>query len=237
MTLGLGDFLKHLNEQFARAKAIKTGVWTSQGAQVEVPADASQYAKQVEAKIEEVKQRPPVGHEWIGEPGNRIVSLDRRTRDVYENGISIRSELGEDAEDKITSWLRYYPLGGKLRIDTDGAVLGFKQGIGYLIGWLGEEPGVKKEEARGFYLPYEYEYIPTDILCVDTGERLSKYTNEDIYEILNPLTGRIPQNAILNMTIYGDLVYTNENGEEFYLLNVHKDEWFPNHLMKENENA
>ena len=233
--LGLGEFIGILQPQFERTKQIRDGVWQPESKVTVIPEEATSYAEEVVAIVEEVKRRPPVGHEWIGEPGNRIVELSKATRDVYEKGVSIRSELGDNAEEKITSWLRYYPLGGKLRIDTDGAVLGFNKGIGYLIGWLGEEPGVKKEEPRGFYLPHEYEFVPTDIRDVQTGELLSKVAKEPIDWILNELTLRAPFNAVLNLTIYGDLVYETEKGKELKLANVHKDIWFPNHLTQETD--
>jgi hypothetical protein len=231
--LELYDLCESLDELIERTKQIRNGVWVPQGPETKVPEAAGNYATQVVEKVEEVKQRPPVGHEWIGEPGTRIVDLSRATRDVYESGASIRAELGENAEEKITSWLRYYPQGGKLRIDTDGAVLGFKQGVGYLIGWLGEEPGVKPEESRGFYLPHEYEFVPTDIIDVQTGERLSQVAAEPIEWVLNTLTRHnIPFNAVLNMTIYGDLVYVRENGQEQKIVTLHKDVWFPGQLRE-----
>jgi hypothetical protein len=230
--LELDDLCESLDELIERTKQIRNGVWVPEGPETKVPDAAGNYATQVVEKVEEVKQRPPVGHEWIGEPGTRIVDLSRATRDVYESGASIRAELGENAEEKITSWLRYYPQGGKLRIDTDGAVLGFKQGIGYLIGWLGDEPGVKPEESRGFYLPHEYEFVPTDVIDVQTGERLSQVAAEPIDWVLNTLTRHnIPFNALLNMTIYGDLVYVRENGQEQKIVTLHKDVWFPGQLM------
>jgi hypothetical protein len=228
--LNLTPLLELLDDLIERTKQIKNGVWVPEGPAATVSADADQYATQVVRKVEDVKQRPPVGHEWIGEPGERVVELSRATRDVYEKGVSIRAELGNSADEKITSWLRYYPLGGRLRIDTDGAVLGFKQGIGYLIGWLGEEPGVKQEEARGFYLPHEYEFVPTDIRDVKTGELLSRIAKEPIDWILDELALKVPQNAILNMTIYGDLVYETEKGTELKIATVHKDIWFRGHL-------
>jgi hypothetical protein len=236
--LGLEALCASLDELIERTKQIRNGVWVPEGPETKVPEDAGTYASEVVEKVEEVKQRPPVGHEWIGEPGDRIVDLSKATRDVYENGASIRAELGENADEKITSWLRYYPLGGRLRIDTDGAVLGFKQGVGYLIGWLGEEPGVKPEESRGFYLPHEYEFVPTDILDVQTGERLSKVAVEPIDWVLNTLTRHsVPFNAVLNMTIYGDLVYVLENGEEYKIVTLHKDVWFPGQLGDEKPEA
>lgn len=232
--LGLEDLCGGIDELIERTKQIRNGVWQPTGPETNVPEDAGNYANEVVEKVEEVKQRPPVGHEWIGDPGTRIVDLSKATRDVYENGASIRTELGENAEEKITSWLRYYPQGGKLRIDTDGAVLGFKQGVGYLIGWLGDEPDVKPEESRGFYLPHEYEFVPTDIIDVQTGERLSQVAAEPIDWVLDALTKvRLPFNAVLNMTIYGDLVYVRENGEEAKIVTLHKDVWFPGQLVTE----
>lgn len=228
--LGLGDFIGVLQPQFERTKQIRDGVWQPESKTTVIPEEATTYAEEVVAIVEEVKRRPPVGHEWIGEPGNRIVELSRATRDVYEKGVSIRPELGENADEKITSWLRYYPLGGKLRIDTDGAVLGFKKGIGYLIGWLGEEPDVDQEVPRGFYMPHEYEYVAMDVLDVQTGERLSKVAKESIEWLLDTLARRVPLNAVLNLTIYGDLVFTLSDGEERKIATVHKDVWFPGHL-------
>ena len=229
--LDLDPLCESLDELIERTKQIRNGVWVPVGPETKVPEDAGAYASEVVEKVEEVKQRPPVGHEWIGEPGTRIVQLSKATRDVYENGLSIRAELGDQADEKITSWLRYYPLGGKLRIDTDGAVLGFKQGVGYLVGWLGDEPIAQPEESRGFYLPHEYEFVPTDIIDVQTGERLSQVAAEPIDWVLNTLTRfNIPFNSVLNMTIYGDLVYVRENGDEHNIVNLHKDVWFPGHL-------
>jgi hypothetical protein len=231
--LALEDLCESLEQLIERTKQIRNGAWVPEASEVKVPQDAGKYANEVVEKVEEVKQRPPVGHEWIGEAGKRIVDLSRATRDVYESGASIRAELGENAEEKITSWLRYYPQGGKLRIDTDGAVLGFKQGVGYLIGWFGEEPGVKPEESRGFYLPHEYEFVPTDIIDVQTGERLSRVAAEPIDWVLNTLARHnIPFNAVLNMTIYGDLVYVRESGQEQKIVTVHKDVWFPGQLRE-----
>lgn len=231
--MDLDDFLKHLDLQIERTKQIKNGVWTPTGPGIQVTDDANKYATELVEKVEEVKKRPPVGNEWIGEPGERIVDLSRATRDVYEKGISIRKELGDDADKKITSWLRYYPQGGKLRIDTDGAILGFKQGVGYLIGWLGDEPGVKKEESRGFYLPHEYEFVATDIRDVHSGELLSNVTKEPIDWILDDLALKVPFNALLNITIYGDLVFTSDDGTEVKVASLHKDVWFPGHLPEE----
>jgi hypothetical protein len=231
--LNLTPLLELLGDLIDRSKQIKNGVWVPEGPAASVSEAADEYATQVVQKVEEVKQRPPVGHEWIGEPGERVVELSRATKDVYENGVSIRAELGKNASEKVTSWLRYYPLGGRLRIDTDGAVLGFKQGIGYLIGWLGAEPGVKEEEARGFYLPREYEFVPTDVRDVQSGVLLSKVAKESIDWILDALTSKVPFNALLNMTIYGDLVFTLENGTELKVVSLHKDVWFPGHLPED----
>lgn len=231
--LGLVELLNTLDHLIDRTKQIKNGVWAPEGIALSISSEADEYATEVVQRIEEVKLRPPVGCEWIGDPGERVVELKVATKDVYENGLSIKSELGFNADEKIKAWLRYYPQGGRLRVDTDGAVLGFKKGIGYLIGWFGDEPNVKQDEARGFYLPREYEFVPTDIRDVQTGALLSKVAKEPIDWILDALTSKVPFNALLNMTIYGDLVFTLENGTELKVASLHKDVWFPGHLPEE----
>lgn len=231
--LGLTPLLEALDELIYRTKQIKNGAWVPEGPAVTVSDAADKYATEVVKKVEEVKKRPPVGHEWIGEPGSRVVELRKATKDVYENGVSIREELGEYAEQKVASWLRYYPQGGRLRIDTDGAVLGFRQGIGYLIGWLGDEPGVQNAESRGFYLPKEYEFIPNDVRDLQTGQLLSQVAKDPIDWILDALNMTVPLNGLLNITIYGDLVFTSEDGSEQKIASLHKDVWFPGHLPEE----
>ena len=234
--LKLDSLLTKLDELIVRTRALKNGVWLPSEEEVRVSSEAADFASTITKKIDEIKKRPPVGHEWIGKPGNRIIELSRATRDVYENGRSIRDQLGGEATEKIDAWLRYYPLGGRLRVDSDGAVLGFKQGIGYLVGWFGDDPDVIDLETRGFYIQREYEYAGNNIKDLDSGILLTSCAKEAVDWIFARLVqNRVPDYSALNITNYGDLTFTNENGEEFLIARLHKDVWFPGHLVPEQE--
>ena len=227
--LKLSEDLEKLIE---RTKAIKNLVWIpTDTVQKPLPQDAQAYVKKIENVVEEVKRRPPVGSPWIGEKSKRKVQLNRALLDITENGESIKREFGDRADEKIRELLRYYPLGSDLRIDTDGAILGYKKGDPYLVGWLGEEPDVDPEEVRGFLLPHEYEFIATDILDIVTQVRLSTVAEEPIDDLLNALTAkRVPLNAVFNVSIYGDVVFTEADDTERKITMVHKGIWFPDQL-------
>lgn len=230
----LDDFLSLLDSLIDRTKAIRNGAWVPESIAAQMPGEAAKFAGEVSKKLEDVKSRPPVGHEWIGEPGQRIIELRKSTREVYENGVSIRSELGVAADSKIESWLRYYPQGGRLRVDTDGAVLGFKQGVGYLVGWFGEDPTNNPDSSTGFYLQKEYEFTGEDVCEVGTGILLSSVASESITWIISALQDlQIANGATLNVSNYGDLIFQTDSGDEVKVAHIHKDVWFPGHLLEE----
>ena len=221
-----------LDKLIERTKAIKNLVWVPKDTVPQpLSKDAQAYVKKIEDVVEEVKRRPPVGSPWIGEKSKRKVQLNRALLDITENGESIKHEFGEKADEKIRELLRYYPLGSDLRIDTDGAILGYKKGDPYLVGWVGEEPDVDPEEVRGFFLPHEYEFIATDILDIVTQVRLSTVAEEPIDDLLNALTAKnVPLNAVFNVSIYGDVVFTTADETERKITKVHKGIWFPEQL-------
>jgi hypothetical protein len=228
--LDMSDDVEKLIE---RAKAIKNHVWIpdDQIKTQPLPQDAQTYAKRIEEIVERVKQRPPVGSPWVGEKSKRKVQLNRALLDITENGNSIKHEFGDNADEKIREFLRYYPLGSDLHIDTDGAVLGYKKGEPYLVGWVGEEPDVNPEEVRGFLLPHEYEFVATDIVDIVTQQRLSDVAEEPIDTLLNALTvWGLPLNAVFNVSIYGDVVFTTTSDQERKITKVHKGIWFPGQL-------
>jgi hypothetical protein len=228
--LEMSDDVEKLIE---RAKAIKNNVWIAdEGAKAQpLPKDAQEYAERIEKIVEKVKQRPPVGSPWVGDKSNRKVQLNRALLDITEKGVSIKHEFGDKADEKIREFLRYYPLGSDLHIDTDGAVLGYKKGEPYLVGWMGEEPDVDPDEIRGFLLPHEYEFVATDVVDIVTQERLSDVAEEPIDALLNALTvWGLPLNAVFNVSIYGDVVFTTASDTERKITKVHKGIWFPGQL-------
>jgi hypothetical protein len=232
ISLQLEKLLAPLDELIDRTKLIKNAVWVPTGVETSVTPEAADFADKVKRKVEEVKRRPPVGHEWIGKPGDRLIELSRATKDVYEDGLSIKHQLGLDADEKIASWLRYYPMGGRLRVDTDGAVLGFNQGVGYLIGWFGEDPNSDNREDRGFYLPNDYVFVENDIRDNSAELLLSEVAVESVDWVINKLVeAEVPLNTELNMSNYGDVTYVSgESGEELLIATLHKDLWFPGQL-------
>lgn len=214
----------------SRVKGIIDGTFKPQQNTVIRNPAAKEYAEQIAEKLVEIRKRPPVGSPWEGEIGSRLLKLNKAMRDLTENGVSIRAELGEKAGEKITSFLRYFPLGGEVRVASDGAVMGFKKGDPYLIGWLGDEPGQTEDEIRGFYLPHSYTYRVNEIYVGNTGQILSKVADEPTDQLLNALrVWGLPEGSRLRLSIYGDLVFEPEEGEPRKITVVHKGIWFKDH--------
>lgn len=218
-----------VEEMITRTKQIRDLLWVpGVESSPALPKGAEEYAKEVTKKIEQIKRRPPVGSPWIGEHGARKVKLSKALRDITENGLSIKAELKPDPEQKITELLRYYPLGGDLRIDEDGAILGYVHGDPYLVGWLGEEPDVNPEEIRGFIDSRDYIFEGNDVRDSVTGQLLSDVAEEPIENLINGLNawGGLHIGSVFNVTEYGDIVFVTDDGESKLVTHVHKGIWF-----------
>jgi hypothetical protein len=192
-------------------------------------SEARDYAERIASKIEEIEKRPPVGSIWTGAKGTRKIAINKALRDVTENGVSIRSSLGPDADAVVSQWLRYYPMGGEAKVAADGAVMGFRQGTPYLIGWI----GIQQEEEtlpKGFFLDHDFEFTGTDVRDVQSGELLSKAAREPIDWLLDELAKAVPIGSVFNVTTYGQIVFEDFSGEFRKVANVHKDIWFPAQL-------
>jgi hypothetical protein len=214
-----------------RLKQIRDGVYFPEEAPAQVSVEAAEWAKEVEEKVLEIKKRPPIGHRWEGAKGKRKVDIDAKTRDVTENGASIRAELGSNPDEKITAWLRIHPKSGELHIDDDGAVMAYDKGLSYLVGWLGEEPKQQQDEIRGFFLDHEYVFEGDDIRDLDTEELLSEVADEPIDVLINALkVWGLPKGSLLNITIYGELVFETATGQTRNITIVHQGIWFPGQL-------
>lgn len=223
------DLVSRVDELIDRTRQIKDMVWIPNGESIEVPKDAKDYAKEVEVKIAKIKRRPPVGSPWIGEPGARRVKLSKALRDITDQGKSIKNELKPDPEEKIKEFLRIYPNGGDLRIDDDGAVLGYVKGDPILVGWLGEEPDVKSDEIRGFIDPRDYIFLGNDIKDAATGQLLSEVATEPIDALLNGLNawGGLKSGDVIHTTEYSDILFETESGELRKITKSHPGIWFP----------
>lgn len=226
-----------------RAKGIKSKAYVPQGSSPApattarpalAPEDADA-AKKVVEKVKLIEKRPPIGGEWTGPHGARKIRISRQTRDVTENGISIRNLLGEDPDAVVDAWLRYLPehQSGEARIADDGAVMAFKRGQAYLIGWLGEEPKpatATNGGLQGFALPYAYIFTGTDVREITSSRLLSKSAPESTKHLIAELSKRMTAEQLFEATEYGELFVTDENGVPDVLATVHKGVWFPGHL-------
>lgn len=227
------DVRVELEASLERMKAIGSGTWSPPTTQSPptIPADqdAKKYADDLAKKIAAIEKRPPVGSPWTGERGTRKIVINKALRDVTENGVSIRQSLGPNSDEIVSKWLRYYPAGGEAKVAPDGAVMGFKKGTPYLIGWLGGAPS-SEPEPTGFYLDHDFEFLGTDVRDIQSRELLSVMASEPIGWLLDELAQKIPIGSVFNVTNYGHVVFENANGEEVRISEVHKDVWFPGQL-------
>jgi hypothetical protein len=215
-----------------RLRQIESGVWTPKlDGKTDIIRDSevNSFTQKFSAKIDAIETRPPVGSVWTGAKGTRKIVIHKALNDVTENGVSIKTSLLPNADEVLTRWLRYYPMGGEAKVAPDGAVMGFRKGTPYLIGWL----GVQQEEVpepQGFFLDHEFEFIGTDIRDVQTGILLSKVSPEPIEWLLDELATGMPIDSVFNVTTYGQIVFEDETGEIRKVSNIHKDVWFPGQL-------
>lgn len=196
--------------------------------------DASATRRMID-KVKSIEKRPPIGGEWTGEPGHRRIRISRQTRDVTENGVSIRSQLGSDPEGVVDSWLRYIPerQSGEALIADDGAVMAFRKGQAYLIGWLGGEPEPMQPAQgilQGFALPYSYIFTGDDVREVTSNKYLSRSAPEKTKNLISQLGEHLEAEQMFEATQYGELFKTDAEGNPELLATAHKGIWFPGHL-------
>ena len=193
--------------------------------------------KAIVDKARAIEARPPIGSEWVGSPGTRKIRISRQMMDVTENGVSIRNQLGSNPEHVIEEWLRYFPQpnGGEARVADDGAVMAYKRGQAYLIGWLGEKPEAPAK-LQGFALPFEYIFTGEDVRDLLTGAVLSKVAREKPNKLLVTLGESLHKDDLFNVTAYGEVFVDGDLGEQRILATVHKDIWFPGHLPEVDPN-
>jgi hypothetical protein len=197
----------------------------------EKPEAVKEIEKEYETVKKDIEKRPPWGARWTGPKPSRELTLDRHTRDIYDsNGISVKHELGELGEKVTAMWLRYFPLGGEVWVDQDGATMAYIKGTPTMVGWFGPAPDEDTEDVRGFVLPREYEFTGADILDLQTGLHLSKNAGEPVADHIELLSKRLEAGSRLNITDYGDLFIPLVDGEPRRITRMHRGIWFPGHL-------
>jgi hypothetical protein len=222
------DLMANVN----RARAIQAGDYVSRkpAPVPEVASDHKEFAERLKAKKEEIIKRPPIGSEWLGSKGTRKIVISKVLRDVTENGVSIKSQLGPDPDEVVTSWLRYYPKGGEAKVADDGAVMGYSMGQAYLIGWLDIEKNATSGAVRGFELPYEYIFTGSDVRDVVSGKLLSTDATEPVTALIESLKSALSAGDFLTITPYGEILKPNESAEPGIAGVAHKNIWFKGHL-------
>lgn len=232
------DILSHIETLISRVRAIKNGTFTQPDVQTEpsvpdLPPEGQKYVTGVRDKLKEMEHRPPLGGKWSGSEPTRVLRISRAEHDLTENGVSIRQELGPDADKKIADFLRYYPSGGKVMAAADGAIRGFYKGDALLIGWLAGDPFESADSIRGFRLDFDYVFTGEDIVESGSQARLSDVAEESIEELIQALkTWGLPGDSPLMLTTYGDLVLMPEDDEPRKITKVHAGIWFPGHLVQ-----
>ena len=196
-----------------------------------VPEEAKEIKREYEAVRKEFEKRPPWGARWTGPKPARKLLLDRNTLDIYDdNGVSVKHELGEMSNQVTDMWLRYFPRGGEVFVDEDGAAMGYIKGLPKMIGWFGPAPDEESSTVRGFVLPREFEFDGSDVRDLESGALLSRNAGEPIMEHLALLAKTVPPGARLNITDYGDLFVPVIDGEPIRITRMHKGIWFPGQL-------
>jgi hypothetical protein len=216
-----------------RLRQISDGRWTKTPSTSLIESindrDAEQYARDLAKKLETMEKRPPVGSAWTGDIGTRKIVIHKALRDVTENGVSIRTSLLPNAEEVISRWLRYYPMGGEASVAADGAVMGYIKGTAHLIGWLGTQQEDEKDPL-GFFLEHDYEFTGTDVLDIESGQMLTKVATEPVDWIIKALAVGVPMDSTFNVTTYGQIIFYDENGLAHKIADIHNAVWFPGHL-------
>jgi hypothetical protein len=193
----------------------------------DVPSDVTDVYNETKKELD---KRPPLGSKWQGEKPQRKLTLDRATEDLYEDGLSVSIELGELKEQTITTWLRYFPRGGEVWVDPDGASMAYVKGIARMVGWFGPEPDGDEHEVRGFVVPRDYEFTGSDVRHLESGKLLTSSSVDSVREIIEVLSKHLVQNDRVSITDYGDMFNSVTEGVAKKITRAHKDTWFGGHL-------
>jgi hypothetical protein len=231
-TLSSLSIAQDFEASLERLRKIESGTWKAglvSSDDIIQDDEVKSFTQKFSKRIEAIEKRPPVGSVWTGAKGTRKIVIHKALNDVTENGISIKSSLLPNSDEVLARWLRYYPMGGEAKVAPDGAVMGFRKGTPYLIGWLGTQQE-EVSEPQGFFLDHEFEFLGKDIMDIQTGILLSKVSAEPIEWLLDELATAMPINSVFNVTTYGQIVFEDETQEIRKVANIHKDVWFPGQL-------
>jgi hypothetical protein len=218
-----------------RISAIRSGTFTPVAPEKpNVPEVKPEAVIEVEKRYEEatreMAKRPAWGSRWTGPKPRRKLSLHRGTRDIYENGVSVGAELGDLFDHTVTMWLRYFPNGGEVWVDEDGATMAYVKGDQTMIGWFGPTPDEYSENVRGFVIPRDFQFTGDDVIDLASQKLLSKSCKEAPAALIQTLRAKLEPGTGLGITEYGDLFVPVSEGEPKRVTWAHKDVWFTGQL-------
>lgn len=188
--------------------------------------------KKLEEVIKEYDKRPPLGEKWADSIPERVLKLNKQTRDLVDKqGNSVKQELGDFGDHVIKTWLSYYNASGEIFVAGDGAVMAFRQGVPTMIGWFGKRVGEDRDEVKGFVANHEYKLTDQDIVEISTNKTLAGNVVEYPHDLITELKNQeMAEDETLYITVYGDLFIQTEDGQPKKLANIAKDNWFTGHL-------
>jgi len=229
--LGVSDWARALK---TRIKKILDGTFEKPGAtltpSIAIADVPSEVVKSYDETKREIAKRPPLGSKWLGNKPSRKITLDRRTRDLYEDGLSVADELGKIREETVTTWLRHFPLGGEVWIAQDGAAMGYVKGVARMVGWFGPEPEGKSDSVRGFIIPKDFEFTGSDVKDLESGQFLSSSSEEPVGGLIEALLQSLGPGRRISITDYGDIFEPSTEGEPKRITRAHKGTWFEGQL-------
>lgn len=214
-----------------RCKAILDGSYEASAHEPEAaPMDVAPEVKEVIERYEEV---PPIGSRWLKPHPSRKLKLIKSTGDLLENGRSVKSQLGINAEEILRKWFVYFPEGGEVFVDNkSAAVVAFKKGDAHLIGWFGVEPNYTPGSIRGFFLANEYQFKEGDIVDLATKGRLLENPESSRAQLVADIAAQVSEGEPLFITDYGDVAIELEDGGFKKIAEADADSWFDGHLPR-----
>jgi len=181
--------------------------------------------------VEQYRAKPPIGSRWTSERPTRKLWLSSATGDVTESGRSVKNQLGVGADSILAKWLIYYPSGGEVFVDDkSGAVIGFKKGDAYLIGWFGTEPDYGEDVIRGFFTDKEYIYTGDDVQEIASELSLMESIGNETIELISDLAKRVKPGQKLLITDYGDIAVEKDEDGFVKVGTATLSNWFRGHL-------
>lgn len=237
-----------LNPVIARISAILNGTFVEvpeEPASIPVTTDpepqeaADAFEREEEERqkaqvLQETEQkrhkRPRIGSRWVGPKPERALRIQERLQDIVDRqtGISIKTELGDDAEIKVSRWLRPKPL-GDLFVDKDGAVLGYIQGEPYLMGYMSNDHDRDISQIEGFVLKYSYSFENDDVIDEESHQKLSAVSAKNTDKLRAVIKAAVNPLDEIKITTHGDLFSYTDNGP-VKILRVEPELWFPGQL-------